>query len=171
MHDAISTIIFWRHIWRQKSSQTLCLQSHAQLQLLSFHMIRYNFLIKARFDIYYLVPCLASGIIQSYLSYILWKVERLQAELVQVSKGKKMQQIFDVGHMAPENEARHCICFSRTVQSIQCFHCFLPPLLSSRSWQTYYIQSITQMGLGPGQSWVEPVLVKFYKPSIWIGDG
>ena len=106
MHDAISTIIFWSHIWRQKSSQTLCLQSHAQLQLLSFHMIRYNFLIKARFDIYYLVPCLASGIIQSYLSYILWKVERLQAELVQVSKGKKMQQIFDVGRMAPKKRSQ-----------------------------------------------------------------
>ena len=89
MHDAMSTIIFWRHIWRQKSSQTLCLQSHAQLQLLSFHMIRYNFLIKARFDIYYLVPCRASGIIQSYLSYISRKVERLLAEVVLVSKGKK----------------------------------------------------------------------------------
>ena len=89
MQDIVSDLsVFCQHdvmltpYLAAKSLQTLCLQSHAQLQLVSFHMIRYNCRMKARFGIHYLVPCLASGIIHLFLSFILWKVEGLQAEVV-----------------------------------------------------------------------------------------
>ena len=67
--------------------------------------------------------------------------------------------------MAPKNEAGHCIWFSSHYPIDAMFVIVFAAITGVEKLTNllqYYIQSITQTDLGPGQSWVEPVLVKFY---------